>query len=360
MDQRLFFEVIVPLMGVSGTSVVAISTPDGDEDNYYNQLMDIEDPDTKESMFKTIRVGLACAECVAAGIALDCTHRAALVPPWKDAARQRKMRAIMAGQDSLFMRENMGMRTSDNNYVFPASGVTVLSAALPTKWLRNPDVLFCSIDPSGGGSQSEYALCTVACVGGGGFSIVALDSTDSAQAQEVTLTIYEHLMRIRRSDRYRNATIVIYIEANMSWIEVDRVAQICSSPQLGPVIIESSDTSSRNRLGVTTTEANKAAYVSGLMHILQDGKIQYASPLLSKDPDRAKRLLESQLRQFRRTVKTPRDTTFQQGRVSYTGKSARTQDDLAMVLMMAIYWGYLTRAKPEFIERMTVNGWVMA
>ena len=361
MNEQLFFQVIVPLMGVSGTSILGISTPNSNENQFYNRLMDIPDPDNmEESMFKTIRIGLACNACVEKKKPLECTHKASLVPHWKDSASQRKMKIIMDGRDKLFLNENMGMRTNTNNYVFPSIGISRLSVATPHRWDRNPDVLFCAIDPSGGGKQSEYAMCTVACIGGGGFVIVAIDSIDSADISEVTQMIYDHLMRIRRFVRYRNSTIIVYIEANMSWTEVSRVSQICMDPRLRPVIIESFESSSEEKAGVITTHANKAAYVNGLMHILQDGQIRYAAPLLSSDPERARRLLESQLRQFRKIVKASNDVTFQQAKVTYSGKSSHDCDDLAMVLMMVIYWGYLTRDKPTFVEMMDVNGWLFA
>ncbi len=38
INRALFFSVIVPLMGVNGTAVIAISTPNEHDDNYYTFL----------------------------------------------------------------------------------------------------------------------------------------------------------------------------------------------------------------------------------------------------------------------------------------------------------------------------------
>ena len=81
IEPALFNEVIVPLLGVEGTAVLAITTPEQDLDNYFTILMDLKDPETDEDLFKTIRLGLACEACVAAGKGAECTHMAHLAPP---------------------------------------------------------------------------------------------------------------------------------------------------------------------------------------------------------------------------------------------------------------------------------------
>jgi hypothetical protein len=109
IPQSLFFEVIAPLLGVENTAVVAISTPDEDDNNYYSDLMEIKNPeDPKETLFKTIRIGLACEACIQAGAGATCTHRQQLIPPWKSNRRQKRLRHMTA-DSHLFMRENMGM-----------------------------------------------------------------------------------------------------------------------------------------------------------------------------------------------------------------------------------------------------------
>lgn len=118
IEPALFNEVIVPLLGVEGTAVLAITTPEQDLDNYFTILMDLKDPETgpvcvlcgmedvlmtedqhdsDEDLFKTIRLGLACEACVAAGKGAECTHMAHLAPPWKSASRQSKMREVGEG-----------------------------------------------------------------------------------------------------------------------------------------------------------------------------------------------------------------------------------------------------------------------
>ena len=57
------------------TSLLAISTPatDGAETvNFYSSMMDAQLHG--KPMFKTLKVGLACEACIAAGLATSCSH----------------------------------------------------------------------------------------------------------------------------------------------------------------------------------------------------------------------------------------------------------------------------------------------
>jgi hypothetical protein len=65
MDPKVFKTVVVPLFGVVNTAVLAISSPDDDQ-NYYSELLELKTKDG-QSFFKVIKIGLACDRCVDAG-----------------------------------------------------------------------------------------------------------------------------------------------------------------------------------------------------------------------------------------------------------------------------------------------------
>jgi hypothetical protein len=183
ISPALFYEVIAPLLGVERTVVLAISTPDESEDNYYSRLMDIKDPmEENAPLFKTIRIGLACDTCVSNNQASQCTHKQKLVPPWKSSRRQDKMRKIMAADKHLFMRENLGMISNSTQFMFPPHMVKRLHDATPFQFSRKCNLLYCAIDPSGGGTQSDYAVSTI-CVEKGEHVIVGLDHSDSGSIE---------------------------------------------------------------------------------------------------------------------------------------------------------------------------------
>lgn len=356
IPQSLFFEVIAPLLGVEGTAVVAISTPDEDDNNYYSELMEIKNPETPgETLFKTIRIGLACEECIQAGAGATCVHRQQLIPPWKSNRRQKRLRQMTA-DPHLFMRENMGMITNSTQFMYSAALVNQLRQAPRFRVTRPNDVLYLAIDPSGGGTRSDYAMCSL-FVENAHHVIAGLDHSGSANPADVNNMIYTHVMSLRRHPQFAASTFVIIIEANMSWIETHRVAQLCDRPELQPVMIESRDPSGQGRIGVITDEANKVAYVQNLRFLMQDKQLSYNTDLVGTDIDASTHELESQLRQFKRAIKVPTLPEHARYTVNYSGKGHAKKDDLALALMIGCYWSLIIRQSPEFINIAHRQGW---
>lgn len=113
MAQDVFYEVIVPLLEMvrtpcvrlvfllscnanlvfalpryeqDRTALLCISTPQ-DSLNFYSGMMDMKHPNTGLPLFRTIKVGLACDACIAAGKPEKCTHQGSLVPEWKSSSK---------------------------------------------------------------------------------------------------------------------------------------------------------------------------------------------------------------------------------------------------------------------------------
>lgn len=85
----------MPLLGVSNTAVLGISTPLGD-DNYYSQLTQIKDENNKD-LFRSLSIELICPACKAKDAdAVECVHRLDQLPAWKSEARQEKVKRIMS------------------------------------------------------------------------------------------------------------------------------------------------------------------------------------------------------------------------------------------------------------------------
>ena len=346
INPELFFTVIAPLMGVQGTAVLGISTPNSDDDNYYSMLMDLPHPeDPNKTLFHTIAIGLACDVCVSQGCASSCTHKADLIPHWKSAARQRTLEKIMEANPLLHARENMGMRANDTHYLFRPQYIQNLRDRTPIVFPESADVVFCAVDPSGGGSQSDYAMATIARINGV-YAIVGLDHTPSAESAEVEAMVYRHLADIRNNPAYQYAIIVFYVEANMSWIEVDRMRIVADRATIRPIYFAAHNT--KDRLGVVTDEHTKIAYVDTLKRLLCDDRIGYASEFISADAKESQAELERQLRAFRRAVHQPGNVESQKARVYLTGKGSSRKDDLLLSLMMALYFSFLTREDPNF------------
>lgn len=358
-------QVIVPLMGVDGTSVLAISTPSENDDNYYSELMEIKNPkDPTKQLFKTIRIGLACQKCMLKGKGTECTHKTEFVPPWKSQSSALKVREIMRSNRTLYMRENQGMLAGDTLYYFKAPLVAAF-AQLP-KWDfdHQPDFLFVGVDPSGGGKQSDYSVATIAYTKGC-IVLVGLESCPSAVSSDIDAMLYGHVRKLRATPRFRNTRIRLYVENNLSHIEADRVVRAFDRPENQPIEIESHDESNQGRPGVPTTEVTKHAYVDILLKTLSDDRLRVAREFVwspepqedPKDPERILKQLHGQLRAFRKNVKMPVDHAMGNPKVVLSGKSATKKDDILLALMIVVYYSELTRQSPEFRARCIKNGW---
>lgn len=120
LSTDVFYEVVVPLLGVNNTAVLGISTPLG-EDNYYSALTNLKD-ENERPLFRSMSVELVCPVCRKKDEnQISCVHRMDVLPPWKSQNRQEKVRRIMSSCPELFMQEAMGIVVSSRNGVFTAS-----------------------------------------------------------------------------------------------------------------------------------------------------------------------------------------------------------------------------------------------
>lgn len=151
MNQQIFFQIVAPLMGVSGTAVLAISTPD-DEFGYYSELLNL-------GIFREIYLGKECDACSNAGIA--CTHRKLSLPPWKSMADQSKIEKMIKDQ-ALLDRETRGIINTNKDFLFKKPWIRALLTRPAYQFQFNCQVLHTAIDPAGGGEGSDYTIGTMA------------------------------------------------------------------------------------------------------------------------------------------------------------------------------------------------------
>lgn len=122
VDEDLFNETILPLLGVEGTALIAISTP-LTEANFFTKLVTFKGPDG-EPFFKTLHIGLVCKKCLLKPDLtemLKCPHEQHKLPPWKSGERQEWLRFITENFDNAARgaRENYGIPASSYMGVLP-------------------------------------------------------------------------------------------------------------------------------------------------------------------------------------------------------------------------------------------------
>jgi hypothetical protein len=160
INANLFYEVIVPLIGVGGTAVIGITTPKSGI-NYFNELLELKDQHGHR-LFLVEMIGLVCAQCLKTG--QNCNHLLDLNPSWKPPERMAKVDAIMATNPELRDQETRGQPASID-YILTAKQVESFRTRGRYCFSEgHPNMLFSAIDPFGGGSGSDWTITTMACL----------------------------------------------------------------------------------------------------------------------------------------------------------------------------------------------------
>ena len=165
-----------------------------------------------------------------------------------------------------------------------------------------------------------------------------------------------HIRALKQHKIYGQAMLVIFIEANMSYISADWIAD-CIRQETANIWVESRDPTSRNRVGVWTLNFEKEAYAWTLRSILENDNLYFADQMIGEHLQKDKDQLESQFRQFRMERREPADPGFDKFCYAYTGKtSGGSKDDLLLGLMIATYWDKRKREEADFIEMCQSRG----
>jgi len=168
IKEKLFYENIVPLMGVKETALVGISTPPSETGNYYLRLFDCKDDDGQD-IFSIVKIELQCAACMEKR-EVNCPHKVVQPPAWKSQKRQKMQQAIYGVHPLYYLREVLGVPISDDIYVF--TGQYVENFVAPAKCsfpvhepmnvaVDKPAFVFIGIDPCGGGTMSDTSFCAL-------------------------------------------------------------------------------------------------------------------------------------------------------------------------------------------------------
>lgn len=149
--------MITPLMDVRGTVTYGLSTLN-DKEGYYSRLFELKDPVTRKPIFSRVSIALDCKHCKREGRGRyeKCPHpKRNIEPRWKN--EQRMAKAMLSEEDQ--DRESMGLATSRMRPAFDVRLLDAFRAKRPYTLESVVDVVFITIDPSGGSaSLSDLAM----------------------------------------------------------------------------------------------------------------------------------------------------------------------------------------------------------
>lgn len=331
--------IIEPVLRVDGTVLLGITTPNEDADNYYNTMMDAKRKDGTP-MFHKVIIGLACDACVEKGIGKDCPHKRSRPPPWKSSRRNMDFNNLQTGDAALSARENLGVLAYNAQNVFSLHTVNMFAQSPRLSLKLEAGVVFCGMDPAGGGSASAFSLVSF-CYENGHAIIVGIDQSTSYHSDDVASMVHQHFTNLRNHPKLRNSIYVVFIEANMSYLDADRIAnELERKKQYRPIVIPSYDTTQKRRKGVWTDNPAKIAYADALSRALTSQQLACELNIIGQHAQEDIEMLIDQMKNYRRFIKSDPTKPFSTEAVTYSGKQVGKRDDLVMSLMMALHWSF--------------------
>jgi len=335
MALDVFFEVIVPLLEMETTALIAISTP-LDGMNFYSEMFDLKGGDG-QPLFNTLRIGLSCAKCQAAGKASECTHMKDVIPPWKSAAKFDMVKAIYGDRKDLLARESMGQITSDQASVFSEKLINRLMER-PEYQLQNPaKYVFLGVDPNGGGS-SEMAIITMT-MEMNNIIITGMETHPARSHDQIEMLLLQHVRALRGHPALKDAWIIFFPENNLGQ-EASHMAHMVKNERKVYTYYE------KGKAGVCTTHERKEKYTVNCLSYFNQEAVHFIEDCVCANPykdanerlDQVKKEFRKQLLQFQKMVLQPAQA-YQLAKVIYTGKVKEgMNDDIAMTLLFTTYW----------------------
>lgn len=335
MALDVFFEVIVPLLEMSTTALIAISTP-LDGLNFYSELFDLKGP-TGDSIFNTLKIGLVCERCQKLNQASTCTHMKHLIPSWKSASKYDMVKAVYGDRKDLLARESQGQITSDAASVFSQECIDKFYKRPLFQSLNKPDFIFLGVDPNGGGS-SELALISMA-MQANNIVICGLESYPCKGHKEIKQVLLSHVKALRLHPLYAQSWIIFFPENNLGQ-EASHMAHMLSEERKVYTYYE------KKKAGVCTTHERKELYSVNCVQYFNQNAIHFGPQTICANPlqDAEKRLsivkkeLRKQLLQFQKLV-ISKAQPYDLAKVVFTGKlKPGMNDDIIMTILFTAYW----------------------
>jgi hypothetical protein len=343
--------VVVPIHSVNNTSLIAISTPD-DEFNYFSKLLELKRDDKDTPLFLTLQVRQTCDACHKER--KRCRHNEELLPPWRSAQGQKLAETIMRSNPDLYAREMLGVvRSNDTLFVFEPKLVDEFNISAPYRFTLPPSVVWVAIDPSGGGSLSNYAIVSMTFQRGQSI-VIGADHTDSFRDEDIMGMVRHHLTKIRQDATFGSALIVVFVEACSDYVHANRLSVEFGRHPFMPILFEAKDPKGKGRVGVRTGPHEKTLYVQHLTSVLVDHTLCWAHQMIPvyKEDGRFGDIrfqLVEQMKKYRRVVGSPDDPVFGKFKESFTGKSGGgDRDDLCMALQICLYFSREKRNQQDF------------
>lgn len=349
MDEVAFvpeelFVVFQPLLMVDGSWMFLASSPPEDPSHWFNQLSS-----STSSSYRNVSFENVCAACLQLPQEewTKCPHVKQKSSLMKDKARFDDLNTnLNIGDKKKLVRENAGVITNINQCVFTPRDLDVLfDPNKRTVGFAGVDMFMFAIDPSYNGSN-DTAFLVLARVQGY-YSIVWADFRETVRdlMKVVTTNIREFHNKIRKTAAI---PIVVAIES-ISRIDGNVLAKWIageSDDAFQNIHVITDESNMRNSKGtglegVRLDRSRKIQMVTKLEILLEEGNVKIHknfSTAHKEGPDHVLKEMKHQLGGFR-GLGDGYSLKMNGGKhAELSGKKGLKNDDLALVLMMSLWW----------------------
>lgn len=338
IDTRVFFEVVVPLLELSNTAMIGISTIK-DEDNFMSHFLEMKD-DTGKPFFKSFMFYMACEACRLTDNPAGCTHLKNLIPPWQSSSKHEKIKALMSDQQELLNQEVFGISNSKTENVFTEKSVMKFIKSVSKNPAYIPYV-YISIDPNGGG-DSNFALIS-SIIDRGRVSIIGCESVKSKTVEMNFSSLKMHYDKLNENPIFKNSLKVFIIENNLGF-EAQHYNNYIKNNLGKCVVLQQHD-----RVGFHTDHRLKEAAARKLREYLLTDMITLSESFFSacSNVQNVKKELLNQLKNYKLVKSVPENTAFGKIKQTFTGKLNNRNDDICIALQLNLVWAnyFLTNDK---------------
>lgn len=159
IDHKLFFKTIIPILSMKNTSLLCLSSPEGDS-NYYSALLNLKREDNPdESFFNVVECVRICKNCMKKERveAIRCTHVKS-TSHWLSARKIKELKCLYKASPEDAIREFGGIVISDYLPALRKEDIEKTFKAPTETTVSSPTYIFTCCDPTGAGpSQLSIA-----------------------------------------------------------------------------------------------------------------------------------------------------------------------------------------------------------
>jgi len=312
-----------------------------DGSNHYSKMFELTDA-VGNKIFESFSITLVCDECLKSEHPEKCTHKLSEMPRWLSSKKMDTVRALLSDDPAMLLRESMGISADSSNRAFPSDHVERFMKNVMGEVAEDPSCYYVesntnhvviAVDPAGGGS-SQFAVFSLLQLYNGAVMCLGADALRTKDVRETHKCVLRHIEAVRKVPRLQNCMIVLVLESNLGF-ECQHIVHAVNTAKVRNWVALSEGAS--GGIGWLTTNERKESMCFALRDSLAVGCIGLSRHFFSTTHPKPEimKIIDDELKNFCILVEAPK-TPFGKPKKTYSGKIGGRNDDIAIVMQLAI------------------------